>query len=98
VQKTKTVVKNIRRHECEECGKPAKYRYTYLLEGMRNNPASAAYGHDDCSYCEDGDPIFRCGPCGRPCTPSGYVDASRYEYGEKWEHLFNYWDEVEVKP
>ena len=96
MEKTKTVVKHLRRHECEECGAPATYRYTYLLEGMRNNPASSAYCRDDCSYCED-DAIFSCCRCGRPPTPGGYVDASRYKYCEKWEHLFNYWDEVEVK-
>ena len=25
--------------KCEECGEPAKYKHTYLLEGSRRNPA-----------------------------------------------------------
>lgn len=37
--------------ECDHCSEPAKYRHTYLLEGTRSNPASKAYGRDDCSHC-----------------------------------------------
>lgn len=52
-------VKEYRRAECEICGEPADYRLTFLLEGSRSNPASSAYGRDDCSRCSDQD-VFVC--------------------------------------
>ena len=41
-------------HECQECGLPASFRITFLASGnCRGNPASSAYGRDDCSWCSD---------------------------------------------
>jgi len=46
--------RTMRRHECDVCGEAADFRLTYLLEGdCRRNPASSAYGKDDCSWCSD---------------------------------------------
>lgn len=47
------IKRTMRRHECDVCGEPADFRITYLLENARRNPASSAYGRDDCSYCND---------------------------------------------
>ena len=41
------------RKECGLCGNPATHKMTFLLENARRNPASSAYGRDDCSYCSD---------------------------------------------
>jgi len=49
------------RRECNECGEPADYRHTFLLDGARRNPASSAYGKDDCSWCSDAE-TWSCAP------------------------------------
>lgn len=81
------------RKECEYCGKPAEYKHTYLLDGMRSNPASSAYGKDDCSWCEDA-AVFTCVTC-RPEEPEGYGGGSRFECGERFAHMFLEWDEID---
>ena len=44
----------MRWQECQVCGLPASWRITYLVNGnCRANPASAAYGRDDCSRSSD---------------------------------------------
>lgn len=48
-----------RRVECDFCGEPATRRITYLRDNARSNPASSAYGHDDCTWCSDAD-AFAC--------------------------------------
>jgi len=79
---------------CESCEeKPATKKNTFLLEGMRSNPASAAYGLDDCSWCED-EAVFTCDTC-KPGIPSGYVECSKFSYGDRFASLFLEWDEVE---
>lgn len=48
--------------ECEICGNPASWRITFLDDGTcgaRKNPASSAYGKDDCSWCSDAE-LFAC--------------------------------------
>jgi len=45
--------------ECEECGAAAVYESTFLLPNCRTNPASSAYGLNDCSYCSD-EGLFVC--------------------------------------
>lgn len=47
------IMRTMRRHECDVCGEAADFRLTYLLLGSRRNPASSAYGKDDCSWCSD---------------------------------------------
>lgn len=44
---------------CEECGEIATHCLTFLYEGGRSNPASSAYGKDDCTWCAD-ETIFAC--------------------------------------
>jgi len=52
--------KQVQWHECQVCGLPAICRITYLAAGnCRANPASNAYGRDDCSWCSDAE-AFAC--------------------------------------
>ncbi len=45
--------KRVAWHECQVCGMPASWRIAYLVHNGRSNPASRAYGRDDCSWCSD---------------------------------------------
>jgi len=81
------------RKRCELCDGVAKYKHTYLLEGMRNNPASSAYCKDDCSWCEDA-AIFTCGSC-KPETPGGHVQGSRFECSDRFAHIFLEWENID---
>lgn len=46
--------KEVKWRECQECGLPASFRITFLASGNpRGNPASSAYGMDNCSWCCD---------------------------------------------
>lgn len=57
-KKTKVMVAKWR--ACQVCGMPASFRITYLFAGnYRGNPASSAYGKDDCSWCSDAE-SFAC--------------------------------------
>lgn len=87
-------VRSIRcRHDCCECGEPAHFKHSYLLDGTRNNPASSAYGMDDCSWCSDKDE-FTCKTC-RKSTIDGYKWCSTFPASERFAHMFLYWREVE---
>ena len=86
----KLVIKTTVRQECHNCGEPAVYRFTYLLERWRSNPASAGYNKDDCRYCEDA-VIYACGE--KECTPSVPTGCSshsegRYTIGPSTAHMF----------
>lgn len=93
---TKTVTSKRVRRECAECGEPAHYQQTYLLHGARTNPASKAYGMDDCSWCSDLDHYF----CrehkdhGRRNPPRGYEPCSVFYANEQFAHRFLRWEEV----
>ena len=87
-----TVTKQHCRQECEECGEDAHYKHTWLLSGTRSNPASSAYGRDDCSWCED-ECTYTCREC-KASPPDGYVTCSRFSAVEKFAHMFLYWKEV----
>lgn len=98
---TKTVVKTRRRRECDCCGEPATVKHTYLNERdgpARRNPASSAYGRDDCSWCSDHD-LFQCPDCDNredeTNVPHGFRWCSSFNVG-RMPHLFLYWDEREV--
>ena len=55
-----TEKKIVRWHECQVCGLPAAWRISYLASGnCRVNPASKAYGRDDCSWSSDSE-AFAC--------------------------------------
>jgi hypothetical protein len=88
------IVRTKVRKRCEICDGLAKYKHTFLLEGMRNNPASSAYCKDDCSWCQDAE-VFTCGPC-KPDVPDGYVGGSRFECGDRFAHLFLEWEEMDA--
>lgn len=91
---TKRVDYVCRERECFECGEPAFYRHTYLLESPCRNPQSKAYGRDDCTWCED--------ECSYACEehknlvekkycPDGMICNSTF-YRNRFEHMFLYWD------
>jgi hypothetical protein len=67
--------------ECVECDAPATCRVTYLLNGARHNPASRAYGRDDCTWLEDYH-NFACGEHERAVEhnpPNGYGYCSTFQ-------------------
>ena len=68
------VQKRVRR-ECEACGEPATKCLTFLLKGDRRNPASSAYGRDDCSRCSDAE-RFACGDCEQKVEREGVEGMS----------------------
>ena len=93
---TETVVKTRMRHECDVCGEPAHYKHTYLLEGARRNPASSAYGRDDCSWCED-ESRFVCAEHKNDRTaPNGYSWCSTFQASARFAHMFLYWRETKT--
>ncbi len=100
---TKTVVKTQVRRECNNCGEPATQQHTYLNDGTtgaRRNPASSAYGRDDCTWCSDYDQ-YLCDECDRKDyeddVPVGYHWCSTFRV-DRMPHLFLRWDEREVEP
>lgn len=85
------------RKECDICGEPAHYKFTWLLNGMRSNPASSAFGKDDCSWCEDAC-NFSCRKCyNKVHPPNGYTECSIFPATERFAHLFLYWDIVNIE-
>jgi len=81
---------------CEVCGERlAVLKQTYLLIGTRSNPASSAYGKDDCSWCEDAH-VFMCDECSgcSAATPEGYVSCSVFKCGDRFASLFLEWKET----
>jgi hypothetical protein len=84
------------RYECHICGEPAHFKHTFLLEGARRNPASSAYGKDDCSWCED-DSLFVCKDHEKERTPpDGYSWCSTFTASDRFAHLFLYWKETSL--
>ena len=78
------------RRSCDLCGEPAHKKVTYLLPNYRSNPASAAYGRDDCSWCEDA-AVFVCRTC-RPEAPVGFPnECSTFPATERFAHMFLIW-------
>ena len=95
VGETKTTKQITRWRECEDCDRPAKYRLTFLLEHFRSNPASKAYGGDDCSWVSDLD-IFSCERCKHTLSqsPHGYAPGCGVFPLKKFKHMGFYWEEV----
>ncbi len=100
---TKTIIKTRVRRECENCGEPATQRHTYLNDGTtgaRRNPASSAYGRDDCTWCSDYE-LYLCDSQGckqQNCevdVPDKYHWCSTFKV-DRFPHLFLYWAESEV--
>jgi len=92
-------VERYQRRECDDCREPAEYRFTFLLERFRSNPASSAYGRDDCSYCSDL-AVFKCEECmdGQKWLPDpdGYTASSRAKFADMKgrQRIFMEWAEV----
>ena len=87
------VIRRVRyRRECHECGEPAHFKQTYLLNGARSNPSSSAYRKDDCSWCED-EAVFLCKECKAPRL-EGYEQCSTFPAVERFAHMFLYWHEI----
>ena len=90
---TQTVVRTRIRHECDVCGESAHYKHTYLLDGARRNPASSAYGKDDCSWCEDESRFVCVEHKNDRSAPDGYSWCSTFPATERFAHMFLYWQE-----
>ena len=98
----KVIVERTRvRVGCGNCGEPAVARHTFLLPNARRNPASSAYGRDDCSWCSDHEEST-CGDCPRPRPrPDGYEWCSTFTIKPdnlRFAHMFLRWDERELTP
>lgn len=96
----KYVIKTRVRRDCCNCGEPATKRITYLLDNCRRNPASSAYGRDDCTYCSDGEQ-YACNDCEREVerdTPVGMSWCGTFTADGRFSHMVLYWVEREVTP
>ena len=100
---TRTIEQVCKRRTCEKCGEQATHKLTFLLPNARTNPASKAYGRDDCSRCADAH-MFVCvkhkededeiaGELGM--TWAGTWDGA---YGGKWKPPFLYWETMKDSP
>lgn len=90
------VKKTRKRFACEECGEPATKKHTFLLQGTRSNPASSAYGRNDCTFCED-TRRFVCEKHNSMWPKlDGYEWCGTYSVGKTYASTFMYWDEEEV--
>lgn len=81
------------RRECETCGEPAHFKITYLLANARNNPASSAYRHDDCSWCEDECRYFCKEHQQDRNSPDECSLCAIFPATPKFAHMFLYWHE-----
>lgn len=83
------------RRECDVCSNPAHFKVTYLLKNCRTNPASKAYGRDDCSWCADGE-AFACrehvDEVERDCPP-GMSLCSIIPATGTFAHMFLSWEQ-----
>lgn len=94
--KRRIIIQKRLRQECEICGELAHYKLTFLLLNARTNPASKAYRHDDCSWCEDAH-RFVCREHERERKMEGYGWCSSFPATARFEHMFLYWKEEDVK-
>lgn len=83
---------------CDYCSAPATYRNTYLNDGergARHNPASSAFGRDDCTWCSDFDD-YLCAKCHErdetDNVPDGFGWCSTFEKS-KFPKMFKVWVE-----
>ncbi len=95
-EQTRTIKQTLKRRECDMCiGKPATHQLTFLLPNARSNPASSAYGRDDCSWCSD-EKLFACDECEKDkwniAEKIGMKWCSDFSY-KNFKHLFEYWEE-----
>ncbi len=92
----RTIKEVCRERMCEECENTATKKITFLYPNARRNPASSAYGRDDCSWCQDEEKFV--------CLAH---EKNKYQYErdldmgwcstfdkERFEHMFLYWDKI----
>jgi hypothetical protein len=92
----KETIKRVRkRHKCVVCGEDADCCITYLFENARRNPASKAYGHDDCSWCSDAEEYacFKHEMEVRRCPPEGTTWCSSFP-GDRFPNRLLHWETV----
>jgi len=93
----RTIKQVCKRRKCEYCDKLATVQLTFLLPNCRSNPASSAYGKDDCSWCSDAE-VFVCDKHEKDkygiAEDNGKEWCAEYPYGERFKHLFLYWETV----
>jgi hypothetical protein len=90
----KIIRKMCYRRECEECGAPAHYKHTFLYLNGRNNPASSAYGHDDCSWCEDACKFVCKKHLHEKHSPEGMSWCATFPASKEYAHMFLAWQEM----
>lgn len=100
---TKVVERTRVRRECENCGEPAFYLNTYLNDadvGARRNPASRAYGRDDCTFISDHNQ-YLCGGCHQTVphvgVPEGFGYCATFEAVPRFAHRFLVWEDREIE-
>ena len=93
----KRCTKVLKRRRCEVCGEPAHYRHAFLYEHYRTNPASSAYGKDNCSWCCD-EEVFVCRTCKPPVPRGCSADDSRFPATLRYQHMFLRWHEDKEAP
>lgn len=96
----RTTTEEYRRRECYNCGEPATIRHGFLFHDYRRNPASTAFGRNDCSYCTDAE-RYACGACDRTvrCPPRGMEWASSTLHKPTLnDHLFHEWVKLPPDP
>lgn len=96
----RTIEQICKRRVCESCGEPATYKLTFLLPNYRSNPASNAYGRDDCTWCSDED-MFVCNKHEKDrrklAEERGMFWCSSFPF-EKHKHMFLFWTTIkEIK-
>lgn len=85
---SRTVTNTKVRRICDECGEPAHFRHSFLLPNARRNPASSAYGRDDCTWCSD-EETFTCRThTARDTKPDGYEWCSTFPANARFAHMF----------
>ena len=93
------VLKEVVGRECQNCGEVATKKINFLYEDSRRNPASSGYGKDDISWCSD-EEAFSCAKCEneiRRDPPRDMSYCSTFTRGERFEHMFLYWKETELR-
>lgn len=96
VGQTRTIKQRYSRRRCKYCEELATHKLTFLLPNARNNPASSAYGKDDCSWCSD-EAVFVCDEHEKDnrkiARELGMGWCASFDY-ERFKHMFEYWEDI----
>ena len=80
--------------ECDECGIPARFRVSFLLDNYRSNPASSGYRRNDCSWCSDYE-MFACKNHKHTVEPPHGYGSAGYFPLKRFKHMGFYKMKVE---